>query len=193
MEEDTVSKSSNVILAIMYVAIFLAIMLLAVFIVLNSMSIASTNINGVTLNSTYVANETGYANSSGYTLTGASNIAGFLTPTVLQVYNRTSGNLIGSNNITVSTLGVVTNRTAVVWNNLSISYSYQFDTTAQNPLNTVYNSVLTNILGLVGNFFSLAPTIGTIFAVIILIAGIVILVLYVRRMKGSGSEGGYTG
>jgi uncharacterized membrane protein (DUF485 family) len=48
---------------------------------------------------------------------------------------------------------------------------------------------------MVVNFFALMPTIGTILAVVILIAAIVLLVLYVRRMKdsGSGASGGFAG
>ena len=44
-----------------------------------------------------------------------------------------------------------------------------------------------NIIGMVSNFFALMPTVGTILAVVILIAGIVLLVLYVRRMKDTGT------
>ena len=44
-----------------------------------------------------------------------------------------------------------------------------------------------NIFSMVVNFFALMPTVGTILAVVILIAGIVLLVMYVRRMKDSGS------
>jgi len=44
-----------------------------------------------------------------------------------------------------------------------------------------------NIFDMVANFFALMPTVGTILAVVILIAGIVLLVLYVRRMKDTGA------
>lgn len=46
------------------------------------------------------------------------------------------------------------------------------------------------IFSMVINFFTLMPTVGTILAVVILIAGIVLLVLYVKRMKDSGSSTG---
>lgn len=45
-----------------------------------------------------------------------------------------------------------------------------------------------NLIGLAVNFFALAPTIGTILGVVILIAAIVLLVLYVRRMAKQGQE-----
>jgi len=50
-----------------------------------------------------------------------------------------------------------------------------------------------NVFLMVENFFALMPTVGTILAVVILIAGIVILVLYVKRMKDQGSSGGFQG
>lgn len=45
------------------------------------------------------------------------------------------------------------------------------------------------IIGMVINFFALMPTVGTILAVVVLIAGIVILVLYVKKMRDTGSSG----
>jgi len=53
-----------------------------------------------------------------------------------------------------------------------------------------------NIVLMVTNFFALMPTVGTILAVVILIAGIVILVMYVSRMRNTGqgpAGGNYTG
>ena len=47
--------------------------------------------------------------------------------------------------------------------------------------------ILANIIGMVVNFFSLMPTVGIILAVVVLLAAIVLLVLYVRRMKDSGT------
>jgi len=46
---------------------------------------------------------------------------------------------------------------------------------------------------MVGNFFALMPTVGTIMAVIILIAGIVILVLYVSKMRNTEENYGFSG
>lgn len=56
---------------------------------------------------------------------------------------------------------------------------------ADNGVNVT--TIQNNIVSMVTNFFALMPTVGTILAVVILIAGIVLLVLYVRRMKDSGS------
>ena len=50
-----------------------------------------------------------------------------------------------------------------------------------------------NIVSMVTNFFALMPTVGTILAVVILIAGIVILVMYVKRMKDTGGSSEFQG
>jgi len=61
-----------------------------------------------------------------------------------------------------------------------------------NNLSANVTAIQSNIISMVINFFALMPTIGTILAVVILIAAIVLLVLYVKRMKdsGTGSTGG---
>ncbi len=89
----------------------------------------ASSIQNVTLESTAVTvtNETGaYINATGYTLDGAS-ANGFTGVSITIAYNDTSGNVINSGNYTVSSVGVVTNITTVVWNNVSISYGYTYD------------------------------------------------------------------
>jgi ABC-type sugar transport system permease subunit len=54
-------------------------------------------------------------------------------------------------------------------------------------VNNNTSTIQSYVFGMVVNFFSLMPTVGTILAVVILIAGIVLLVLYVKRMKDSGT------
>jgi len=68
---------------------------------------------------------------------------------------------------------------------LVIAIIFGLSVFADNGVNVT--GIQDNILGMVTNFFELMPTVGTILAVVILIAGIVLLVLYVRRMKDSGS------
>jgi len=67
---------------------------------------------------------------------------------------------------------------------------------SDNGINGTTNEIRDNVVDMVANFFALMPTIGTILAVVILIAGIVILVMYVSRMRNTGSgmgAGTYTG
>jgi uncharacterized BrkB/YihY/UPF0761 family membrane protein len=74
---------------------------------------------------------------------------------------------------------------------VTIIFGLSVFTTSTIANNTT--NILNNIVGMVVNFFALMPTVGTILAVVILIAGIVLLVLYVRRMKDSGSSTGFQG
>lgn len=102
--------------------------------------------------------------------------------------NYTWTNTIGVGNVSVTQAGVVKNTTVASFNgNLVIGYSYQYDTTSANNLNTNLDTIKADIVGMVDNFFSLMPTVGTILAVVILISAIVLLVLYVVRAKNSGS------
>lgn len=52
--------------------------------------------------------------------------------------------------------------------------------------------IINDLVDMVTNFFALMPTVGTILAVVILIAAIVLLVLYVIRMKNQGTGGAGT-
>lgn len=62
-----------------------------------------------------------------------------------------------------------------------------------NNLSDNVTAIEGNIVGMVINFFALMPTVGTILAVVILIAVIVLLVMYVSRMKGIGSTSATSG
>lgn len=59
-----------------------------------------------------------------------------------------------------------------------------------NGINTTTNGIRDNVISMVSNFFEMMPTIGTILAVVILIAVIVLLVMYVSRMRNQGAGSG---
>jgi uncharacterized membrane protein YhaH (DUF805 family) len=69
---------------------------------------------------------------------------------------------------------------------LVISIIFGLAVFTENGVNVT--GIQNDVVGMVTNFFALMPTVGTILAVVILIAGIVLLVLYVRRMKDSGTS-----
>ena len=67
---------------------------------------------------------------------------------------------------------------------------------SDNGINDTTDGIRDNIVDMVSNFFALMPTVGTILAVVILIAGIVLLVMYVSRMRNTGqasATGAYAG
>lgn len=55
-------------------------------------------------------------------------------------------------------------------------------------VNETTNKIRDNVINMVANFFEMAPIIGTILAVVILVAVIVLLVVYVSRMRNTGSS-----
>lgn len=186
-EESTVERGSNIALGVMFVAILLVVFLLAMVIVINALNTAGNSANGYV---TYrINNELGSVNKTGYTLTGAS-VYGFAGATLINLTNYSSGINIGLGNATTSALGKVTNATLQNWDVVNITYTYL---TTNSSTNVGMNAISNNVIGMVVNFFSLMPTIGTILAVVILIAGIVLLIMYVHRMRGSEAREGYTG
>jgi hypothetical protein len=54
-------------------------------------------------------------------------------------------------------------------------------------INGTTDGIRDNVIEMVSNFFEMMPIVGTILAVVILVAVIVLLVLYVSRMRNSGS------
>lgn len=185
-------KSTNMVVSLIFIAMFVVVLLLAVALVTNSISQANLQINGINYTDVTVENETGYANWTGYTLDGASAY-GFVSPVIIRLYNSSGNTAVITDNVTVSAVGLVQNTSNQAWDlNLSITYSYKYDTTTNNTVNYNINGIRSNIFSMVYNFFSLAPTIGTILAVVILIAIIVLLVLYVVKIKNAGTQS-YTG
>jgi hypothetical protein len=187
MEDQALNATNDKITGLMFVAILLGVFLLVVAVLFGTFANINTSTNGATYATVSVVNETGFINSSGYTVSGAS-LHNFYSVSLTGIFNRTGGQIVGVGNASISLAGVVTNTTAVNWNNASLSYTYTYDNSNSTGLNNAFTDMKDNVFLMVGNFFDLAPTIGTILAVVILIAGIVLLVMYVKRMKGSGEN-----
>ena len=189
MSEQDVEKSSNIVVALMTTAIFVAVLVLVLVIVFGALGTSYDDYAGNTTQTIAITNETGaWLNSSGYTL---DNVAGGNSAyTLTAIFNGTDDVVIALANATTSAGGIVTNA-SVEYTNVSLSYTYIDDITDASTINVAYDSIQDDILSMASNFFALAPTIGTILAVMILIAVIVILVMYVSRMRnpeGSSNE-----
>lgn len=78
---------------------------------------------------------------------------------------------------------------------LVIAIIFGLEIFGDQGINNSTNDIRDNVIGMVENFFELMPTVGTILAVVILIAAIVILVMYVLRMRDTptGGAGTFTG
>jgi hypothetical protein len=66
---------------------------------------------------------------------------------------------------------------------LIINYNYNYNTQEQNNIPGVNDSILNNILGMISNFFSMAPVIGSISAIILVVGALVILIMYLSKVR----------
>lgn len=139
-----------------------------------------------TLTTRFVTNESGYINSTGYTLS-RSTATGFANPSITGAFNTTSSQPIPNiaGNITVSGTGVVTNASIDSWDDALVSYSYQFKagTTAAEDLRS-------NFTKGIGNVSTKIPTVLLIAAVVLLLSILLILWGLYQRMGISNSSGG---
>lgn len=117
-----------------------------------------------------VINESGFINSSGYTVTKAG-VAGFASPTIVRAINGTSGVLIPSGNYTISSTGVIRNATASVFPTANITYSYNYGGDAYAPMSSVLSAIL---------------KVPTFMAIIVLVAVLAVVILLVMKFAGKG-------
>jgi hypothetical protein len=152
------------------------------FVIISTLSGANLLQSGRT--TVTVTNESGYINQTGYTLSGSTAsrlLSNSFTLTAL--YNRTSGLPIALGNATVSSAGVVTNKTSVIWNNASISYTYTLKT---------YEEISTDALGAnftagVDNVSGKIPTVLLVAAIVLILGILVLLVSVWQKMRVGGS------
>lgn len=64
-----------------------------------------------------------------------------------------------------------------------VNYTYTYNLNDQSGYSGGTTFISNGIIGMVVNFFSLSPVTGTIFGLCILIAGIVILIIYIKRFN----------
>lgn len=87
---------------------------------LSTVSVTTSDYDSIT-----VTNETGAAaNATGYTLDAVSE-RGFRNPSITQARNGSSGVVVEAGNYTLSSAGILTNATAVIWPNLHLDYTYE--------------------------------------------------------------------
>jgi hypothetical protein len=186
-----VDNAGNVIVGVMFIAILLVTLLLTFVITSNAVLTSNGNVTSSVLTS----NETtiSVVNGSGiyltkYYLSGA-------TCSAVTVYNQTGMLLINSANYSITGC-LLRSITSGLYNNTfwNVTYITTYDSTNSSALNTGVKGIQTDLSSMVVNFFALMPTIGTILAVVILVAAIVLLVMYVVRMKNTGqASSGFQG
>ncbi len=134
-------------------------------------------------------NETGaYINATGYTLSQASqsNYSGGASITAL--WNSTNGTSIALDKATVTDAGVMTNATAIVWGNVTVSYSTNHKTEAEMVSDSTANDSLHAIGDYAGQSGTQFTTLGIAITLILLVA--VFLFFWKSFMgKGKGESG----
>ena len=171
----------NTVKAFIVVMLSLAIIGVVTLIVLGSLR--NTGIVPAGSLSATVVNESGWINSSGYTLDTASTV-GFTSPVIVTAINGTDGQVIVAANYTVSAAGVVTNASAIVWNPANITYTYSYDSTLRNDVGSVISNTSSGITG----FFANSGTFFALLGVVVIILIISLVVVVVNRF-GGGREG----
>lgn len=73
---------------------------------------------------------------------------------------------------------------------LVVAIIFGLDIWGDNGINNTTNEIRDNVILMVANFFEMVPTIGTILAVVILIGVIILLVMYVMRMRNMNTGQG---
>ena len=116
--------------------------------------------------------ESGWLNSSGYTLADSSTKTNFRSPSIVAVVNATSNALITSGNYTL-TGNVLTNATAVVWSTIKVNYTYVYDAESDAGLsiNDTKNAIGEST-GFFGTFIVLGAMVVLILLVVIIINSI---------------------
>jgi hypothetical protein len=147
-----------------------------VFLIMATMAFIGTKYGDAIIETTTDTNvnETGFLNSSGYTLAGSTDFraTGFTAITVL---NRTNGAVLGAGNYSISGSAIY-NASAIVYNNVSITYSYT--TSVKSAAFNVTEDLNTEV----ANNTSIAGIILTISLVGIVLA-ILVGVFLVARMS----------
>ena len=111
------------------ISVFVMVLVIAIlagltFLFTSELKDTSLDVSGKT--SVAITNETGgYINSTGYTLSNSTAL-GFSSPSITAVVNRTDNSTLATNLYEVSSVGLVTNATAVVIDvdPIGISYTY---------------------------------------------------------------------
>lgn len=132
------------------------------------------------------SNETGaYINGTGYTVTKYNaSTSGFV---VVAAYNRTNSYaLIPAGNYTITSAGVLQNTSAIIWNNVSVTYTYD---QTHNVLEDSSNLMRGNLTGGINNVSDKLPTVLLIAAIVLILGTLAVLVGVWQRMRfGSGGS-----
>lgn len=163
----------------------IGLLIFVVFIVFALVStISNANLLRSTAQTTTVLDESGFINTTGYTL---ANFDGSnYNFVIVKIANASAGGgqILSGNWTFNQNTGKITNATATVWPEVAINYTY----VALTGYEVTTNSLSSNLTGGVNNVSGKIPTILLIGAVVLLLGVLAILVKYSETM-GFGRQG----
>lgn len=128
-----------------------------------------------------VNNESGFINSTGDFLNSIT-VPGFTNPAILIVINGSNGAIIPTTNFTLRSDGFYQNSStsAQFWQNVNITYTYNYNSQAANQVDTILLNTSTGIV----NFFT---AVNPVYAILAILVIILVLVVLVRVVAGNES------
>lgn len=163
--------------------LILGVLVIATFLALNSLS--EVSILGATGTTAYTTtNESNaWINNTGYTVTDKNDSTG--TFAITEVWNATTAGAgvynysLGAGNYTIdATTGVITNASASLYENVSVTYTWVY------TYNSDTGNLVDNVTTGTTDFFSNVPTFMTLLAVAVILLIIGLVIFAVNRFSG---------
>jgi len=176
--QDTLKLVSIILVALL----FIAILAITAFLVLTNLTPAITSMATSTGSQSLNAVTGIGVNGTGYNFADClAKYSGKLTSVVAVNY---TGGALGATNYTLSNCNIVgtapdSNR---LWNITSGTFTYII---TSEQATQVSNNVTSGIAG----FFTQIPTVFTVLGIIVLIGAIILIIVFVRKMSGTGGGG----
>ena len=188
LKQNKKGQTGGLITGLVFGIASLVIGVIVAFVIVDTLTNANLLTNGrITMP---ITNETNaFANVTGYKLNGAysSNVVTG-SYTLTSIFSKDSGiyNIsVPLTNVTVSSLGIITNKTITTYSDISVSYTFNNKST---------NELATNMLS--GNFSEginkvsdKIPTVLLIAAIVLILGILAVLVGVWQRMKLGGGSG----
>ncbi len=161
----------------------LAVGIFVIVIIFFALAIAGANLKtaSITQESNTILNESGYINSSQYTVTNAST-SGFTGFSVTEIRNASNQIVIGVANYTAISNGSIINATVTEWEDVDIDYAFS------KPTSGVAGSIIDSFTSAISDFGSNVATWLVLGSLVVLISIIVIIILVVNRVSMGGGK-----
>jgi len=178
--QDTLKLVSIILVALL----FIAILAITAFLVLTNLTPAITSMATSTGSQSLNAVTGIGVNGTGYNFADClAKYSGKLTSVVAVNY---TGGALGATNYILSNCNIIANGASPdqnrTWNITSGTFTYVV--TSEQA-----TQVSNNVTGGIAGFFTQIPTVFTVLGIIVLIGAIILIIVFVRKMSGTGGGG----